>query len=325
MTNALVQAPGLLIKILILLVELTGNLIFRLLALILPLRPKKDLKNEIVLITGAASGIGQLMAYKFSKQGAKLIVCWDLNEKGNNETIKNIKNNGGKAVGLTCNLANMADTYRAVEETKELIKKTLNDTRAYVSILVNNAGVVTGKSFLECPDKLINLTMDVNTTAHFWTIKGFLPDMIKNNKGHVCTIASGAGLSGMAGLMDYCASKFGAVGLSESLYYEMQKQNKENVHVTTICPYFIATGMFEGVSNHYPWLLPIIKPNDMADEIVTAVRQNKEMVVHPKILWGLYYLKPLLGMKYTWKALKAMKLETSMDRFVQTRDLNKKM
>merc|ERR1719454_1711646 len=205
-----------------------------------------------------------------------------------------------------------------------MIKKTLNDNKAFVSILVNNAGVVTGRSFLDCQDKLINLTMDVNTTAHFWTLKGFLPEMINNNKGHVCTITSGAGLSGMAGLMDYCASKFGAVGLSESLYYEMQKQNKD-IHITTICPYFISTGMFEGVSNYYPWLLPIIKPNDMADEIVDAVRRNKEMIVHPKVLRGIYILKPLLGMKYTWKAMKALKLDQSMDRFVQTRDLNKKM
>ena len=324
MSNPFAQAPILLLKILILKIELLGNLAFRFLSLILPLRPKKDITNDVVLVTGAASGIGQLMAYKFAKQGAKLIVCWDLNQSGNDATVKNIKANGGKAIGLTCNLADMDDTYRAVEETKKLLKKTLNDDKAYVSILVNNAGVVTGRTFLDCPDKLIKLTMDVNTTAHFWTIKGFLPDMIKYNKGHVCTIASGAGLSGMAGLMDYCASKFGAVGLSESLYFEMTKQGK-NINITTICPYFISTGMFEGVSNYYPWLLPIIKPNAMADEIVSAVRMNKEMIIHPKILWILFYMKPLLGLKFTYKAMELLKLEKSMDRFVQTRDLNKKM
>ena len=86
--------------------------------------------------------------------------------------------------------------------------------------------------------------------AHFWTLKAFLPEMMENNRGHVVQIASSAGLFGVPGLTDYCASKFGAVGVTESLKLELYKQNKD-INVTLVCPYFIATGMFEGVVSKY--------------------------------------------------------------------------
>ena len=73
--------------------------------------------------------------------------------------------------------------------------------------------------------------------------------MMKNNHGHVITIASGAGLFGVAGLMDYCASKFGAVGINESLASELSIMGKDGVHTTVVCPYFIDTGMFDGVKS----------------------------------------------------------------------------
>jgi len=86
----------------------------------------------------------------------------------------------------------------------------------------------------------------VNCTSHHYTVRQFLPDMLKQNKGHIVTIASVAGLTACSGLVDYCASKFGAVGFDESLRVEM-KTLKKNIKTTCICPYFINTGMFEGV------------------------------------------------------------------------------
>ena len=81
------------------------------------------------------------------------------------------------------------------------------------------------------------------------TIKAFVPAMIKNNHGHVITVASGAGLFGVAGLVDYCASKFGAVGIHESLTSELSIMGKDGVHTTVVCPFFIDTGMFDGVKS----------------------------------------------------------------------------
>ena len=66
----------------------------------------------------------------------------------------------------------------------------------HVTILVNNAGIVTGKTLMECPDELMRKTFDVNVVAHFWTLKAFLPHMMANNHGHIVTVASIAGWVG---------------------------------------------------------------------------------------------------------------------------------
>ena len=86
-----------------------------------------------------------------------------------------------------------------------------------VTMVINNAGVVSGRPLIQCSDESIQRTFDVNVLAHFWIIKAFLPAMIEKNSGHIVNIASAAGLVGAAGLVDYCSSKFAAVGLHESL------------------------------------------------------------------------------------------------------------
>jgi len=312
--SILMDLPILIFKISLSLIELPFDMLKRVFQFwVHP--SKKSITEDVVLVTGAASGIGRLMALKFSRQGAKLIVCWDVNSQGNEETVKLIRQNGGKAIGLACNLAKHEAVVEAATKTKEEIRKALNDKEAHVTILVNNAGIVTGKKFLDCKPELMSLTMDVNTTAHFWTLREFLPDMFTHNKGHVVTIASGAGLAGLPGMVDYCASKFGAVGLSESLYMEIANQQKD-VKVTTICPYFISTGMFEGVKNRYPWLLPVIQPEEMAEKIVSATRQNKEFIIHPPVLWLLHFLKPMLGNHMYRRTVEILEVNRAMDAFV---------
>lgn len=108
--------------------------------------------------------------------------------------------------------------------------------------MVNNAGIVSGKVLLDCTDEQILRTFDVNTLAHFWvtrflfvfvsilwssflnflqTVKSFLADMIMQDQGHIVTVASLAGLTGSDRLVDYCSSKFAAVGFDESLRTEL--------------------------------------------------------------------------------------------------------
>jgi all-trans-retinol dehydrogenase (NAD+) len=93
---------------------------------------------------------------------------------------------------------------------------------------------------------LASKTMIVNAESNMWTVREFLPSMLKKNSGHVVSISSVAGMTGCAGMTDYCASKFAAFGFSESLRIEMKILGK-NVKCTTICPFFINTGMFAGV------------------------------------------------------------------------------
>ena len=115
-----------------------------------------------------------------------------------------------------------------------------------VHILINNAGIVQGKSFMEMNEALVHKSMIINLESHFWLIREFLPAMKSADEGQIVSIASMAGLSGQPDMTDYCASKFGAVGLNESLRIELRKQGFK-IKCTTITPYYINTGLFDGV------------------------------------------------------------------------------
>lgn len=124
-----------------------------------------------------------------------------------------------------------------------------------VDILVNNAGIVQGKMISELNDFMIHKTMVVNSESHLWLIKEFIGPMKEKNSGHIVSIASVAGTAGCPEMTDYCASKFAAVGLMESLRVEL-KREKFDIKTTIICPYFINTGMFDGVKTSY--LYPLL-------------------------------------------------------------------
>merc|ERR1719348_1953833 len=122
----------------------------------------KDVKGQIVLITGGGSGIGRLLCLRFGKLGAT-VVTWDINEAGNKETVEMVKSEGGIAYDYTVDMSNKDDIYSAAQQTVEEIGP--------VSILINNAGIVSGSSLLDTPDSKVIRTFQVNTLAHFWTIK----------------------------------------------------------------------------------------------------------------------------------------------------------
>jgi all-trans-retinol dehydrogenase (NAD+) len=125
----------------------------------------KDVSQDIVLVTGGASGLGRLFAIKFAKLGATVVI-WDLNAAGLEETTKMIeelrskKDNVGKCHHYCVDISDRFKVYAAAERVRQEV--------GHVSIVVNNAGIVTGKRFLECPDEKIIKTFDVNVLAHFW-------------------------------------------------------------------------------------------------------------------------------------------------------------
>ncbi|XP_054158148.1 short-chain dehydrogenase/reductase family 16C member 6-like [Oppia nitens] len=274
----------------------------------------KSVTDDIVLITGGGSGLGRLLALRFARRGARVVV-WDINKQGLDETLRLI--DGEKHVGVTadnndikiksaysyvCDVSDRAQVYETAKQVRESVGK--------VTILVNNAGIVSGKRFLETPDDHILRTFHVNAISHFWTIKAFLPDMMtstrngnnNNNKGygHLVSVASVAGLSGTVRLTDYCASKFAAVGLDESLRLELQCDGYTGIKSTVVCPYFINTGMFDGVSSS---IIPILEPTYVADEIMSAILTNQEVLVIPKLFYTLLSLKSLLPTKASFITL----------------------
>uniref|UniRef100_H0WGM5 Short chain dehydrogenase/reductase family 16C member 5 n=2 Tax=Otolemur garnettii TaxID=30611 RepID=H0WGM5_OTOGA len=269
-----------------------GKLLFTLVeAMIFGLlpKPRKNVAGEIVLITGAGSGLGRLLALQFARLGS-VLVLWDINKEGNEETSRMVQEAGAPQVhAYTCDCSRREDVYRVADQ----VKKEVGD----VSILINNAGIVTGKKFLDCPDELMEKSFDVNFKAHLWTYKAFLPAMIANDHGHLVCISSSAGLTGVNGLADYCASKFAALGFAESMFVETFAQKQKGIKTTIVCPFFIKTGMFEGCTTGCPSLLPILDPEYAVRKIVDAILQEKLYLYLPKFLYFMVFLKSFLPVK----------------------------
>jgi all-trans-retinol dehydrogenase (NAD+) len=112
--------------------------------------------------------------------------------------------------------------------------------------------------------------------------------MIQKGAGHIVTVASAGGLIGVPKMTDYSASKFAAVGFDESLRVELKRLGYKNIRTTVVCPYFISTGMFKGVKTRFPFLLPIMEPDDVASKIVGAIEKNKERLLLPPFVLALF-------------------------------------
>jgi len=232
-----------------------------------------ELAGRRVLITGAASGLGLLMARKAAAAGAHLVL-WDLNGDGLAALARELAAQGRTVETDVVNVA-----------SREAIEAAAARALANgpVDILVNNAGVVTGKTLLEAQPEEIQRTFDVNVLALFWTTRAFLPGMLQRDRGHVVTIASAAGLVGTSKMTDYCASKHAAVGFDESLRLELRRQ-QSRVVTTVVCPFYISTGMFAGVRTRFPKLLPILDPDRVTDHILDAIRYDRRRLILPALV-----------------------------------------
>ncbi|XP_050331070.1 estradiol 17-beta-dehydrogenase 11-like [Bactrocera neohumeralis] len=118
-----------------------------------------DVKGQTVLITGTGHGIGKELALQYSALGAKLI-CWDVNEEGNQQTVKEIKAYGGEAYAYTCDVAKRDDINVLAEKVKQ--------EHGFINIVVNNAGIMPCHPILEHTETEIRTMFDINVLAHFW-------------------------------------------------------------------------------------------------------------------------------------------------------------
>ncbi|MDG1041359.1 MAG: SDR family oxidoreductase [Flavobacteriaceae bacterium] len=223
-------------------------------------------KDNSVLITGGASGIGKIMARLLLEHGAKVII-WDIDESKTTAVISELSALG-VIVGYTVDIS----SKKQIKDTAKKVKQTFGG----IDILINNAGIIIGDYFHQHNTSNILKMMDVNAMAPMVITSEFLQEMLAKNSGHICNIASSGGLISNPKMAVYAASKWALIGWSDSLRLEM-KQLKKNIIVTTILPYYISTGMFEGVRSK----IPILNPETTALKIIKAIEKNKKMVTIP--------------------------------------------
>ena len=235
-----------------------------------------NFENANVLITGGASGIGKIMGRMALEKGAKCFIIWDINISAIEETRKELSRFGA-VKGYVVDVSNNDIVTLAYQKTVA----ECGD----IDVLINCAGIITSnKTFdQQTPEEIIR-TMNINTIAPMFVARVMLPDMLRRNHGHVCNIASAGGMLSNPKMSVYAASKWGAIGWSDSVRIELQEM-KSKVHFTTVAPYYIKTGMFEGVKSP---LIPILKPEYVAKRIIRAIERNRSFRGIP---FGFHFIR----------------------------------
>ena len=232
-----------------------------------------ELKNKKLLITGGASGIGKIMARKSLERGVSHLVIWDINEDCLSKTKEEFSKFGIPIFIYKVDVSNLDEIKINAQKARTEVGK--------IDVLINNAGIVVGKYFHENTHQDIQKTMLINSNALMHVTLEFLPEMMKENSGAICNIASSAGLISNPKMAVYAASKWAVNGWSDSLRLEME-QLKKNISVTTIMPFYINTGMFDGVQSK---LIPILEPEPTAEKIIKSIENKRKILAMPLPYW----------------------------------------
>ena len=220
--------------------------------------------KQVALVTGASRGIGKAIAYLFAQEGMNVVIC-SRNENQIRKTAVEIqKDTGNLVVPVKTDVRNHIDVDK-------LVKITINEF-GRIDILVNNAGVAIIKPLMETTDHEYDTIIDTNLKGLFFCCRSVLPHMIKRKSGYIINISSGAGKTGFANLSVYCASKFGVIGITESLAGEVSDYG---IKVVSVCPGTVATQMqkefmsneeFERRKNQ------MIQPEEVAQKVLQLVK-----------------------------------------------------
>jgi NAD(P)-dependent dehydrogenase (short-subunit alcohol dehydrogenase family) len=267
----------------------------------------ESVRGSNVLVTGAAMGLGKLFATNAVKEGAAAVVLWDANEAALKETAAELEAAGGTV------------HYEVVDVTSEsLVNESAARVRADVGtihVLFNNAGIVRGNGyFWESDPRDFLLTMEVNSIGPMLVAREFLPSMIYSSRPcRLVNIASSAGLNAIPRMAAYAASKWAAIGFSDSVRLELEQAGHDHVKVTTVCPTYINTGMFDGAKGIL--FTPMLKQEAVVDETWAAMLAGRPFVVMP---WTSRMNKVLTGVLPTrWRDiyLRRVGVYNSMDEF----------
>lgn len=228
-----------------------------------------------MLITGGCSGIGKIMARRCLEKGAAEVIIWDINESAIAATVEELSALGA-VKGFKADISKPA----SVDEAAAATKAACGD----IDILINNAGIITNNKFFEeQTDADIDRTIDINTKGAMYVTLRFIGDMKARGVGHICNITSAAGMLGLPRMSLYCASKWAGIGWSQSLGIELERE-KSPLKVTTIAPYFIDTGMFDGIRS----VFKVQKPEVVGKKVLEAIEKNRRFKGIP---FGWYFIR----------------------------------
>jgi short-subunit dehydrogenase len=238
----------------------------------------KSVAGKNVLVTGAAMGMGRLFAERAIAEHAASVVLLDVDESTLNDTLEALEAEADGATAVTGYIVDVSNADEVADTAAAVL-----DEVGRIDVLVNNAGVVRGNHYFWETDLEhdAKFTIDVNTLAPMYVAHAFLPAMIAaSDDCRMLNLASAAGFTPNPRMAVYAASKWAVIGWSDSVRLELKQAGHDHVKVTTVCPYYTRTGMFDGASSAP--LLPILEPDEVVDEAWKAMLAGRSFVVLPK-------------------------------------------
>ena len=265
--------------------------------------------GALVLITGAARGMGELYARRAVAGGARALALWDIDGVALDALVGELSASDVEVRGYVVDISQRS----AIADAAARVRDELGTP----DILVNNAGIVHGGPFWDHDDERdTERTMRVNTLAPMWITSAFLTEMMTDagRERRILNIASAAGTLANPNMSVYAASKWALIGWSESLRLELASAGHRHLAVTTFCPSYISTGMFAGARG--PLLTPIMTPRAATAAAWNGMRRGTPMVLRP---WTVKLAMALRGVLPTraWDLVadRVFRVYSSMDEF----------
>jgi NAD(P)-dependent dehydrogenase (short-subunit alcohol dehydrogenase family) len=187
-----------------------------------------ELSGKVAIVTGSGSGIGRAIANRYAKEGARVVIA-DVVEDSGNEVVSEIRNSGGEAMFVLCDVTKSRDAASAVAKAVEKY--------GGLDILVNNAGIEKKGSVVDLPESDWDKVLGVNLKGVFVMSKHAVPELAKR-KGVIVNTASVAGFTSYKGCTAYCASKGGVVALTRAMALD---HAPDGIRVNCVCPGAIDT------------------------------------------------------------------------------------
>jgi 3-oxoacyl-[acyl-carrier protein] reductase len=234
----------------------------------------ESLKGKIALVTGAGKGIGRAIAIALAKEGVHVGLL-ARNSSQLQSVANEIQGLGVKTSVVVADIANINAVHTAAAQ----IKKNLGP----IDILINNAGTGTFAKFLEMEPTEWENIIKVNLLGVYYMTHAVLPDMIERQTGDIINISSTAGQRGAALTSAYSASKFGVMGLTESL---MQEVRKHNIRVSALTPSTVATEL--AIANKLTDGNPekVMQPEDLAELVIAQLKLNRRVFIKEAGMWS---------------------------------------
>ncbi len=226
-----------------------------------------ELKDKITVITGAASGIGKALCHAFAAEGAKHVVCVDMNGDGAQSTANEV---GGTAFTVDVS---------SEDQIKEMIDAVERDIGP-IDLFWSNAGIAVGGG-METPNDTWQMVWEVNVMSHVWAARHLVPLMAARGGGYLLNTSSAAGLLNQVGSASYGVTKHAAVGLAEWI---AMTHGDQGIKVSVLCPQAVRTEMTKGHEDHVAAIDGMLEPEPVAQICVQAIRDETFLILpHPQV------------------------------------------